>query len=170
MVFWPGLCVLFVSQNSKELCVSFSLMDSVLCTYHLVVESNFRIWIIYLVLHSFRSCLLHFLSYQLLPVVFHWSLNDNTSLQISKTLLSILADCCCLNDLDPSSVLQSHQLLFNVQRDCSNGSNYIWYHCHLHVPQYFHNSNKSTYLSSFSPSFIFPVWSAWTDDFIRFVR
>ena len=64
LVFWPGLGDLFVSQNPRELCASFSKTNSKLCIYHLFVWSNFNFlhnsqWITFsaqscLVLHSFK--------------------------------------------------------------------------------------------------------------------
>ena len=43
LTFWPGLNISFVSQNLREINVSFSRTDSGLCIYHLLVWSNFNI-------------------------------------------------------------------------------------------------------------------------------
>ena len=75
----------------------------------------------------------------------HWSLNDSKSPQISRTLLSILAD------LNKAVVwmVSTHPLIsksfspcVNLLIDCSKSTNYNWYRCHFHVPQFFQFSSK----------------------------
>ena len=71
----------------------------------------------------------------LLVVVFHWNLSNNKSPQISRTLLSILADHdtrCGLDVLHSSSNLQFPSL-FQTYVDCSKGSIYYWYYSHFCV-------------------------------------
>ena len=76
------------------------------------------------------------LSSQFFFVVFHWSLKDNKSPQVSMTLLSILAD--------PNTavvwMVSLLSLIFSSPRifprsfgDRSKFTNYNRYHCHFHI-------------------------------------
>ena len=90
-------------------------------------------------------------------MVFHWSLNDRKSLQVSRTLLSIL------NNAVVSSDLQLFQLPYQTFGNRSECTNYNWYHRHLRVPHIFLSSlARSNYLSLFSFSLIFTLWSVET--------
>ena len=60
-----------ISKSQRSFWVSFSRMDSSLCIYHFLYYS---------------------FSYQHLPMVFHRSLKDSKSPQVSRTLLSIMAN------------------------------------------------------------------------------
>ena len=59
--------------------------------------------------------------------------SDSKSLQVSRTLLSILAN---LNNaaagLHSSSYSQVFQSLYLAFGDCTKLTNYNWYHCHFH--------------------------------------
>ena len=55
-----------------------------------------------------------------------------------------------------SSSNTSPSLFFKPFGERSKGSNYDWYHCHLHIPQLFCSSAKSSFLFSFT----FTLWSA----------
>ena len=78
-------------------------------------------------------------------MVFHWSLSDSKSPQVSRTLLSILA---VLNNAvvwmvstrPPTS--KSSSPFSNPLVTVLNATNYNWYNCHLHVPQFFQFSSK----------------------------
>ena len=98
-------------------------------------------------------------------MVFHCSLSDSKCPQVSRTLLSILAVLnnavvwivCTRPPISKSSSHFNHPL-FTVPKEPIN-----WYHCHLHVPQFFFNPlERSRYLSFFSLSFRFILWSAGT--------
>ena len=72
-------------------------------------------------------------SHLLWQVVFQWSLSDNKSAQVSRTLLNIVADFCyaviwIVLILHPISCLS-----FPDFWNCSWGSDYDRYHCHLNV-------------------------------------
>ena len=64
--------------------------------------------------------------------------------QVSSTLLSILSN---LNNAV-------------VWIDCIKSTNYNWCKHHFHVPQFFNSLARSRYLSLFSLSFNFTLWSA----------
>ena len=98
-------------------------------------------------------------------MVFHWSLSDTKFLQVSKTLLSILAD---LNNADEWTV--SIQLVTSkTSSPCA--------HLLVTVPRapitigiidsfmfrnFFNSLARFRYLSLFSHSVNFTLWSAWT--------
>ena len=57
---------------------------------------------------------------------FYWSLSDSKSLQLPRTLLSILVDLS-------SIMVWTVWILFSRSFwDCSKDTIYDWYHCHLH--------------------------------------
>ena len=100
-----------MSKSHRSLCVLFSRASAGLCIYHLLVcsnsnflhisqcitlptqlclvlyffSANFAIIIIIIII-IYSSRVFH------ISVSFHWSLSDSKSPQVSKTLLSILAD------------------------------------------------------------------------------
>ena len=96
-------------------------------------------------------------------MIFLWILSDSKSTQVSRTLLSILAD---LSSFD--GPLSSHyfQVLHSLKQSfgvCTKNTNYNWYNRHFHVSQVFFNSlPKSRYLSFFPLSFNFTLWAAAT--------
>ena len=57
-------------------------------------------------------------------------------------------------------VLQSWYQSFG---DCTKITNYSWHNRHFHVPHFFNSLARSRYLSFFSLSFNFTLWSAGTD-------
>ena len=78
-------------------------------------------------------------------MVFPWSLSDSKSPQVSWTHLSILAD--------PNNAVvwtvSTRPVIFKSSSPCTNpfgnfnkGTNYNWYRCHFHVPQFFQFSSK----------------------------
>ena len=85
--------------------------------------------------------------------------------QVSRTLLSIIA---VLNAVVwmvstrlPAS--KSSNPFINPFSYCIKRTNHNWYNCHLYVPLFFFNSlARSRYLSIFSHSFSFILWSART--------
>ena len=63
----------------------------------------------------------------------------------------------------PSRYFQVLQSLYQSFGDCTKSSNYNWYNRHFHMPQFFFNSlARSKYLSFFSHSFNFTLWSVGT--------
>ena len=105
---------IFISKSQRSLCVLFFKTDSGMCIYHLLLWSNLNFlynsqWITFptqscLVLYSFWANLQHSLiiiiiiiflkdfSHQRQLMIFLWNLSDSKSSQISRTLLSILAN------------------------------------------------------------------------------
>ena len=80
---WWSLCI---AKSQRILCVPFSGRDSGLYMYYLVL---LLLWLLLLSLFFFfffRS-----FSHQYYLMVFHWSLSDSKSLQVSRTRLTILA-------------------------------------------------------------------------------
>ena len=99
--------------------------------------------------------------------VFHWSLCDNKSPQVFRTLLSILAD---LNNAVVWMV-STRLLISNFSSPYTSPlmtlprcANYNWYHRHFLAPKFvfFGSLARSGYLSLFSLSFNFTQWSAGT--------
>ena len=101
--------------------------------------------------------------------VFHSALSEGFLLksewqQVSRTLLSIQAD---LNNAVVWMVFTS-PFIYKSSKLCINplvttkSTNHNWYHRHLHVPQFFNSLPKSWYLSIFSFSFNFTLWSTGT--------
>ena len=66
-------------------------------------------------------------------MVFHRSLSDNKSPQVSRTLLNILAN---LNN-PVVWIVSIHPLISNSSSLLSKCANYNWYHHYTHVPQLF---------------------------------
>ena len=98
-------------------------------------------------------------------MVFHWSLSDSMSPQVSRTLLSILAD---LNNAVVWTV-STRPVIFK--------SSIFWTNLLVTVPSppiticiivtfkfhsYFNSLARWSYLSLFSHYFSFTLWSAWT--------
>ena len=92
-------------------------------------------------------------------MVSHWNLSGSKSSQVSRTLLSILADLNNAVVWMVSLVLLFPQSLYQSFGDCTKCTNYNWYHRHFHVPLFFFNSLWwSKYLSFFLFSFNFTLW------------
>ena len=97
-------------------------------------------------------------------VVFHWSFSDSKSLQVSRTLLSILADLInavvrivsTFSLISKSSSPYKNHLVTVPRVSTTIGYN------HFHVPFIFQLPSKSRYLSFFSHSFNFTLWSTGT--------
>ena len=72
-------------------------------------------------------------------MVFHKSLNDNKSPQVSRTLLSILDDLNIYNwdGLHSSVNFQDLLSLHKTFGDCTERANYNWYRCYFYVAQFF---------------------------------
>ena len=97
-------------------------------------------------------------------MVFLWILSCNKSPQVSRTLLSILADLNnavdCMFSTCPivSKFLSSFYQSFG---DCTKSIIYNWYHRQLHVPKFFvYSLARSKTLSFFSLSFNFTLWAS----------
>ena len=78
-------------------------------------------------------------------MVFHWSLSDSKSLQVSRTLLSILAVLknavvWMVSTRPPTS--KSSSPFSNPFRYCTKSICHNWYISHLHVPQFFQFPSK----------------------------
>ena len=90
-------------------------------------------------------------------MVFHKRLSDRESPLVFRTPFCILAD---LDDLHLSNFSSPFYQYFE---DCSECTNYNWYHRHLNVPlfllSFFLGSlARSKYLSLFSLSLIITLW------------
>ena len=119
-----------------------------------VVRINFHYY--HLLLSSF--------SHQRELILFHWSLSDSMSPEVSRTLLSILA---VLNNavawmVSTRPLTSKSSSPLNLDSYCSKSTNQNLYNCHLHLPQFFNSQARSMYLSFFSHSFSFILWSAGT--------
>ena len=95
-------------------------------------SGSLEVFIFNLLFSSFET-----FSHQHQLMVFHWSLRDNKTPKVSKTLLSILAD---LNNAVVWMVT-TRALISNSSRPFTNPlvtvterTNYNWYHRHFHVP------------------------------------
>ena len=90
-------------------------------------------------------------------MVFRWSLSSSKSTQVSRTLLSILADLSnlvvCFVYL--SSDFQVFQSVYKSFGDRSKCTNYNWYQRQFHVHNFFNTLAGSIYLSLFSALFQF---------------
>ena len=78
-------------------------------------------------------------------MVFYWSLSDSKSPQLSWTLLSILAEFNNAVVWMVSShplISQSSSPSTNPFGDCTECTNYDWYHHHFHVPHFLQLSCK----------------------------
>ena len=71
-----------ISKSQRSLCVSFSWIDSGLCIHNLFII------IIYYYYYYYYYCFSH----QRQLLVFHWSLSDCKSVQVSRNLPSVLTD------------------------------------------------------------------------------
>ena len=92
-----------------------------------------------------------------------WSFSNSKSPEVSRTLLSILAD---LSNAVVWMVSICH-LISKSSNPCINplayytkSTNYNWYNPHFHVSQFFYFLKRSIYLSFFSLSFNFTQCSA----------
>ena len=98
------------------------------------------------------------LSHQHQLVVFHWSLSDSKSLQVScSVLMSIQADlnyaviCMVSIFLLISNFSRLFFFFSKPLEDHSKHTNYNWYHIHHHIPHPFSalRQDPSIYLSAF---------------------
>ena len=69
-------------------------------------------------------------------MVFLWSLSDSKSLQISKTLLCILADFNNAVVWMVSTCPFISKSLYQSIGNRAKSPNYNWYNRHFHVPQF----------------------------------
>ena len=96
-------------------------------------------------------------------MVFHWSLSDSKSHQVSRTLLSILtvlnnAVVWMVSTLPPTSKSPSHFRIPLVTVPKAPITISIIVTCMFH--SFFNSLARSRYLSIFSHSFCFILWSA----------
>ena len=111
--------------------------------------------------------ILHLLSFshQCTPMVFHWSLNDSKSPQVSRTLLSILAVFSnavvwMVSSRPPAS--KSSRLFNSPLVTVPKASITIGTIVTLMFHTFFNSLARSSYLSFFSHSFSFILWSTGT--------
>ena len=84
-------------------------------------------------------------SHQLLQLVFYWSLSNSKSSQVSRTLLSILADhnnALFWMVMILPLISNSSSLFSEVLGDYSKCTDYNYYYCHPNVPLHFCFSGK----------------------------
>ena len=104
----------------------------------------FFFWLLLLLLfYSFEK-----FSHQRQLMVFHRSLSDSKSPQVSRALLSILAD---LNNAvvwmvsTRPFISKSSDSFINPFSDCTKSTNYNWYKRHFHIPQFLNSLARSMY-------------------------
>ena len=81
--------------------------------------------------------------------------------QVSRTLHCILASLI-MDGLFLSFYFQILPSFFQFFQDCFKSTTYNWYHRHFHIPYSFSSLSRSRYLSLFSLSFNFILWSVGT--------
>ena len=98
-----------------------------------------------------------------------WRLSDSKSPQVSRALLSILADfnngvvwVLSISPLISESSSPCSNPLVNVPRATTTISITVTFNPHI----FFNSQARSWYLSFFSIYLIFTLWSAWTENFI----
>ena len=135
-------------------------------------------WLSWWSLLLFRN-LVHFQIYHLLVLwlffslkVFHisvswwfstgvWVTASLSNLQDSSHNSGWSRQCCSLDSLHPSRHFQVSHSSYKSFGDCTESTNYNWYNRHVHVPQFFFDSQaRSRNLSLFLHSFNFTLWSA----------
>ena len=120
-----------------------------------------RLWFAYSIIFLF----LEFFSLALAVMVSHWSLRDSKSPQVSRTLLSILAD---LNNAvvwmvsTRSLIVMSSSSFTNLLVTVPRSSITIGITATLMFHSFLISLARSRYLSFFSLSFNFPLWSVGT--------
>ena len=90
------------------------------------------------------------------PEVFHRSLSDKKSPQVTSQYASRSLQCWHLDAIHSCSYFQFFQSLYQSFFDCTERTDYNWYH-HPYIFQFL---TRSTYLSLGSPSSNFPLCSA----------
>ena len=100
-------------------------------------------------------------SHQCKVVLFHWSLNNNKSLRIRRTFLSILEDLNNDSLYGPSD-FQLFHYCFQAFGDRFKCSSHNSYHCHLAFNRFLSFPERSRYVSFYSLSFFFfsLLWTA----------
>ena len=96
-------------------------------------------------------------------MVFHWSLNDSKSPQVSRTLLSILVDfsnAVVWIVFTRPLIFKSPSPFNESFGDCTKGINSNWYNHHFNIPQIFDSLVGFRQSSFLSLSFNFTLWSA----------
>ena len=93
--------------------------------------------------------------------IFRWCLSDSKSAQITRTLLSILADFinAVVWMVSVLVLISNFSSLFFLPWDVRTPPNYKWYYHHCHVPLYFLKFSSRSILSL---CFIFTLWSTGT--------
>ena len=96
-------------------------------------------------------------------MVSHWSLSDNKSPQVSRTLLGILVDLkkTIVWMVPTRSYFQVLQFLNQSFGDFTKSTNYHWYYRHFHVPQFFQFPRKAEEPISFFVFFQFYSVVSW---------
>ena len=97
-------------------------------------------------------------------LVFHGSLSNSKFLQVSRTLINILA---ALNNVavwmvSTHPLIPSPPVPLTILCDCTKTTNHDWYNCHFHFPWGFQFSSKVPIIILLFPFFSFILWSAGT--------
>ena len=90
-----------------------------------------------------------------------WCYQVSSNLQDPSQYSGRSQQCCSLDSLHLSSHFQVLQSLYQPFSDCTECTNYNWYHRHFQIPGFFFQF--SWYQSLFSLSFSFTLWSAGTE-------
>ena len=141
---------LALDNLQRLICHKTQQTDQPICTKPLVTVPRALITIGLPITFMLYSFYYHFYYYfnpweiflhQLTQMVFLWSLRDSKSSQLSRNLLSILAD---INNA-VVMMTSTRSLISNTTSPYTNttkSTNYNWYHRHFHVPQFFQFLDK----------------------------
>ena len=132
-----ALCMVITFLVLWSLCLIFSLVHFKNAPEYLTKMYSpgiysFDIIVIFIILR-----LASFFSHNRYLLFFHWSLNDNKSRQVSRSLLSTLSD---LNNAvvwmvsARPPILKSSNTFYQAFKDYSKDTNNDWYHCSLNFP------------------------------------
>ena len=97
-------------------------------------------------------------------VKFEWQ-EVSSSLQCSSKYTGLSQQCRSFDCIHSSFHFQVLSYFYQSFGDCTKSTNNKWYKRHFHVPHFLNSLGRSKYLSFFSFSFNFSLWSARTGNF-----
>ena len=135
-----------ISKSQRTLCISFYSTHSELCMYYLLVWSIFNIIIIIIVISISSSSISSssLLIWEFFYISVSWWFS--TGVWVTANLLKSpglflvfwpISKILQLDSLCSSSYSQVFRFLYQSFCDCTECTNYNWYHCHFHVLLFF---------------------------------